>query len=204
MKAIIYDIEIIKAVPPYGNEPLQNDIDYCAGWQDHKNMGISVVGCYDYAESRYRVFCADNFGEFIALFERSELAVGFNNIGFDDQVLGSNVSEIKTPRYDLLSETWVAAGLAPKWGKAATHGGYGLDAICKATFNEGKTGDGANAAIAWQRGKIGTVIDYCLQDIRLTKKLFDYAFTGNSIVDPKTGKSLILRAPTELNECVVF
>lgn len=203
MKAFIYDIEIIKAVPPYQG-PLEDSIDYCAGWQDHKNMGVSVIGAYDYAEDRYRVFCADNFAEFVALFERSELAIGFNNIGFDDQVLGANVAEIKTPRYDLLRETWVSAGLAPTWQRAISHSGYGLDAICKATFNEGKTGNGANAAIDWQRGRVGNVIDYCLMDVRLTKKLFDIAFDRGNIIDPKTLKTMKLRAPTELSDYVQF
>lgn len=56
--------------------------------------------------------------------------------------------------------------------------------------------DGANAAIAWQRGQIGTVIDYCIQDIRLTKGLFDRALAGTPIRDPKTMREIKLRVPT--------
>ena len=198
MKALIYDCEIIKAVPPNGNEPLLDGIDYCAGWQDHARMGVSVIGAFDYDTDRYRVFCADNFHEFESLLTRSHLAVGFNNIGFDDKLLlGSGIisSATTTPRYDILAETWAAAGLSATWGRAATHGGYGLDRIARATFGEGKTGDGANAAIAWQRGRIGEVIDYCLQDIRLTKGLFDRALAGEPIRDPKTMQEIKLRSP---------
>lgn len=199
MRALIYDCEIIKAIPPNGNEPLQDGIEYCSGWGDHANMGVSVIGAFDYDTDRYRVFCADNFHEFASLLSRSHLAVGFNNIGFDDKLLlGSGIIAFNDgpPRYDILAETWVAAGLSPTWSRASTHGGYGLNAICKATFGEAKTGDGANAAIAWQRGQIGTVIDYCIQDIRLTKGLFDRALAGTPIRDPKTMREIKLRVPT--------
>ena len=197
-KALIYDCEIIKAIPPNNNAPLLDGIDYCAGWGDHARMGVSVICAFDYDTDRYRVFCNDNFSEFESLLDRSHLAIGFNNIGFDDKLLlasGIIRNAVSPPRYDILSEAWVAAGLSPTWGRAATHGGYGLNAICKATFGEGKTGDGANAAIAWQRGRIGEVIDYCLSDIRLTKGLFDRALAGEPIRDPKTMQEIFLRKP---------
>lgn len=39
---IIFDCEIEKAILPKGTEPL-TDIEYCEGWHDIENMGISVI-----------------------------------------------------------------------------------------------------------------------------------------------------------------
>lgn len=201
MKALIYDCEIIRAIPDR-NEPPIPDIQYCKGWGDHANMGVSVIGAYSYQQDRYRVFCKDNFEEFGELFRASDLAVGFNNIGFDDKLIAaSNIFFDENlmrfgavPRYDILSEVWVAAGLKPTWSGPAS-AGFSLDAICRCTLGETKTGNGALAPIHWQRGKIGSVIDYCLQDIKLTKRLFDLVLAGEVIENPKNGYALTLMKP---------
>src|SRR3990167_4824418 len=88
--ALIYDIEIVKAIRHRDEWP-EDGIQYCDGWHDFTRMGVSVVGCYDYAEGRYRVFCEDNKREFrMLLEERGPLCVGFNNIAFDNAVLVAN------------------------------------------------------------------------------------------------------------------
>lgn len=65
---VIYDIEIIKAVPDR-KFPRSEGVEYCAGWDDHAGMGVSVIGAYDYFTGRARVFCKDNFDEFRNLIE---------------------------------------------------------------------------------------------------------------------------------------
>lgn len=201
MNALIYDIEIIKAIPSKQGA-LEPGVEYCAGWHDHQNMGVSVIGCYDYAEERYRVFCSDNHLAFFALaLERSPL-VGFNSIPFDNAVLiaaypqHDHVLHDEPPGrcYDLLREIWLAAGLGPTF-VYPSHTGYGLDAVCEKNFGVGKTGNGALAPVLWQRGRIGEVIDYCLNDVRLTKFLFDAVISGAEIISPVDGSALKLRTP---------
>lgn len=190
MKAIVYDCEIIKAIPDRNNPPIDG-IEYCKGWGDHAGMGVSVIGAYDYATSRYRVFCNDNFQEFERLFAAADLAVGFNNIGFDDKLLAASgiiTAAESPPRYDLMRETMAAAG-------SASFAGFGLGPICEATFLEGKTGNGALAPVQWQLGQIGAVIDYCLMDVRLTVNLFNRALSGADVINPKDGQRLKLRSP---------
>jgi hypothetical protein len=58
--ALVYDLEIIKAIPERDGSRLDG-YDYCEGWHDHANMGVSVIGAFDYVEQRYRVFCWSNF-----------------------------------------------------------------------------------------------------------------------------------------------
>ena len=166
INAIVYDIEIIKAIPNKG-EPLIEGIEYCKGWHDHAGMGVSVIGVYDFVEDRFRVFCSDNAVDFLALVDNREHRISFNGIGFDDKVISSCINcgvSLQQKHYDLLQEIWSAYGQRFKGG--------GLDAMCSANGLGGKTGHGALAPVMWQRGQIGAVIDYCLQDVKLTKELF--------------------------------
>lgn len=195
MNALIYDIEIKKAVP--GRDRREEGVEYCAGWHDHANMGISVIGVYDYANDRYRVFCDDNKAAFVSLVKERELCIGFNSIPFDNSVI--NVTQdwgtmVEEKCYDLLREMWLAAGL-PAAFTPEKNAGYGLDATCEKNFGLKKTGNGAYAPALWQRGRIGDVIDYCLNDVMLTKRMFDYVRVGAPIKDPKTGALLTLRRP---------
>ena len=192
--ALVYDIEIERGILDL-HAPPEPGIEYCAGWEDHVHMGVSVVGAYDYVEGRYRVFCKDNLPEFKKLCEARALLVGFNTINFDNAVLrtvGVSIPEAKC--YDLLREAWAALGFGPKFDKS-THAGYGLDAISKSTLGVRKTGYGGHAPVAWQQGRIGEVIDYCLNDVRLTVGLFDLVVAGKPLVNPKTGGELTLRKP---------
>ena len=181
---LVYDIEIVRAIPPKDGVPLVG-VEYCEGWDDHANMGIAVICAYDYHTGRYRVFTEGNFGEFQELVDnpRTHPVVGFNSIKFDDAVCAAHNLCISTD-YDLLVEMWKAAGLGPVF-QYPTHTGFGLDATAAANFGKHKTGNGALAPVHWQQGKYGTVIDYCLEDVRLTKMLLDKVLFEGYITDPR-------------------
>ena len=197
MNALCYDLEIVKAIP--GKEPIPTEIECCEGWHDHAHMGISCLCAYDYVEDRYRVFMEDNLEDFFRLCSKRELLIGFNNIRFDNLVLNAHPFSLQMPIqdekcYDLLREVWVSAGLGPTF-VYPSHLGYSLDAVCRRNNLGTKTGDGAMAPILWQRGNLGRVIDYCLNDIVLTKRLFDLAAAGSQIISPKDGRQLQLKHP---------
>jgi len=187
---LIYDIEIRNAIPDR-NGVAAPGVQYCEGWEDHKGMGIAVVGCYDYANDRYRIFCEDNLDELQRLIKGHDVIVGFNNHRFDDRVLeaaGVFIPEGKS--YDILEEIWRSLRL-PLEFNPRLHGGYSLRALCQVNFRASKTGDGAAAPALWQRGQIGTVVDYCLADVNLTKKLLDRIIRTGQLVNPKPAPELI-------------
>jgi len=191
LNALVYDIEIVKAIRGRG-EALIEGIEYCGGWNDHANMGISVIGVHDLLTDQYRVFCSDNMSEFFELLKCRRVWITFNGIGFDNKVLKhvpnfpSNPQDYSSEHYDILREVWLCRGLNPDKFYWKTHGGFGLDAICQANGLGGKTGHGALAPVQWQRGEIGSVIDYCLQDVKLTSELFKLCQAG-PIKSPKGG-----------------
>lgn len=200
MDALIYDIEIVKGILGRSEDPLE-DIEYCAGWHDHANMGISVICAWDCLTGRPRVFLEDNFGEFCALMEAREFLVGFNNIGFDNKVIRAAGLPIYRDMdfwsYDILAEMWRSAGLDPTKFYWKTHGGYKLDDTAKVNLDGAhKTGHGALAPVQWQRGEIGAVVDYCMADVMLTKGLFDRIVEHGILLSPKDANRVLkLRRP---------
>lgn len=184
MKALIYDIEIKRAIPNRGEAKIEG-IEYCEGWGDHANMGISVIGAYDYGTDRYRVFCDDNKEEFFEAAEAAEVLITFNGIGFDDPVITACWKEDWEPKahkFDIMAEMRKASGLRPS-----------LDGTCQVNFGVAKSNSGALAPILWQRGKIGEVIDYCMNDIKMTKLAFDLIVKTGSIICPKSNKSISIK-----------
>jgi len=204
---IVYDIEIKKAILGKNEKP-RDGIDYCEGWYDYKGMGISCICCYDYVENRYRTFMEDNMRDFILLLESRKTFVGFNNIRFDNKVIAHAVgnenidpkklSEWAMPTdsvnakrylnkksYDILAEILNAGG-----------GWCSLDAMIKENnLAAGKTGNGALAPIWYQEGRIGKLVDYCMADVWLTKKLLDKIIQGEALISSKTGQRINIRKP---------
>jgi len=204
---LVYDIEICKAILGKNNRPMTG-VEYCEGWHDHKRMGVSCVCCYDYIENRYRTFMEDNMEDFVLLVESRRTLVGFNNIGFDNKVIAYAVPKgnddpkklpgwtmptdpvnvekyLNKKSYDILAEIRNAGG-----------GWCSLDAMVKANnLATGKTGNGALAPVWYQQGRIGKLVDYCLADVWLTKKLLDKIIQGEPLISSKTGQVINIKKP---------
>ena len=144
MNIIVYNCEIKKAIRDSRGGYIQPGIEYCAGWHDFENMGISCTCAYETAQHRYRVFCDDNMRDFQSLIDRADTLIGFNNIAFDNRMLRANGIEIKDQKcYDILAEIWEAAGLT-RYFQYPSHIGYGLDEMIRVNFE----GNG-NSSCIW-------------------------------------------------------
>ncbi|MEM9263923.1 MAG: hypothetical protein AAGA46_00185 [Cyanobacteria bacterium P01_F01_bin.13] len=198
--AIVYDCEIIKCIPPRDGTK-NNDLAYCNGWDDHANMGISVIGAYDYLTGQLKAYveeemCAqipgvDSFASFQQLVDNRERVIGFNSLSFDDKLCKAHDIWVKTD-YDLLCEIRMATGQSASYTKGKTRAGYSLDAMASANLDTKKTGHGALAPVLWQQGQYYEVIRYGLNDVMLTKKLFD---KRASLIDPTNQATVTLREP---------
>lgn len=186
---LLFDIEILKAIPTGDLIP---GIEYCSGWNDHENVGISVICAYSYLDSRFHVFLQDNFHAFQDLADSSKSIIGFNSISFDDSVCGKNGIRVKTT-FDLLREIYKAKGLDPFPVKfTSAYRGYSLNAVCKANGVGQKTGHGALAPVLWQQGKFDEVIAYCQNDVLLLKLLIDKVLARQPLIDPVNSRKLFL------------
>lgn len=195
MKILVYDAEILNAIPEKGVAPVEG-VRYCKGWGDFEGMGVSVI-CAHVQGAGYRVFLEDNFDVFRDLAQDPEtLLVGFNNRVFDDSLvrLSLNINIDERRSWDLLRGVRVARGHDPGY----IAGGPNLDSLCKANFLPGKIGNGAFAPMLWQRGKHGQVIDYCLNDVIQLKKLIELVELGR-LRDHESGRILRVEMPVTVS-----
>lgn len=200
-KVLVLDCEIEKAILGKNETPIPG-INYCQGWRDFQGMGISCIGGWQSWDDRYRVFAKpgekfDIQGIPSALLQslaHSHYVVTFNGISFDGPLMLEHGVEIPAEKHlDLLVQIWLAHGLEPTF-RFPTHTGFGLDACCKANGIGDKSGHGALAPVDWQRGKYCEVIDYCLNDIWLTKELLERCLRGQ-FISPKTGRCMPIDLP---------
>lgn len=188
---LVLDTEIKKAILKEGETPIVG-IEYCAGFADFENMGISCLGVYDFKEDRNLIFMDDNMDQLRALIEERELFVGFNNVRFDNKLWEANDIHIPEDRsYDLLLDMWNSMGFTEEFTKE-THAGFGLDATSSANLGAGKNDNPAMAPVNYQRGEFGKLIRYQMGDVDLTRQLFIAAVEHNGLINPKTGEHLEL------------
>ena len=50
-----------------------------------------------------------------------------------------------------------------------------LDTIAEATLGKNKSGHGLEAVTWWKQGKYDEVKKYCLDDVKITKEIYEYA-----------------------------
>ena len=163
-------------------------------------MGISVIGCYLQGFNKltngfYSFTNLDNSIPFVCksfqeLLDEGAFLVGFNSRKFDDALLKANNIFAQTD-YDLIEEIRIAAYGTPHWKKQPRGSSYSLSAIASANGMK-KTGKSELAPKLWQQGKRQKVIDYCLNDVRLTVDILRLGQKGK-LIDPNTGKYLKLR-----------
>lgn len=189
MNALLYDIEIKKAILGKNESPLPG-IEYASGWNDD-TLGISSLCAYSYPLDRYFLFADDNLADFHKLIAEHEMMVGFNIIAFDDRHLKmAGFDEIANKlHYDILKEMWEAAGFGDQSIHHA-HTGFNLNATLSANLlGLKKSGHGAYAPILYQQKRFGELHGYCLDDVQLEKKLFDLILRDGCLNDPRNPKN---------------
>ena len=155
MRYLVFDIE---SIPKTGfNVRGRVDID---------EQELTVVAVYDSETDAYTSYLRDELPKLWPILERADLLVGFNSDGFDIPLLNryypGDLTRIRS--LDLLSEVYRALGRRIR-----------LESLAQATLKKGKSGDGLKAVEWWQEGRFDKVREYCIEDVRITKELFDYA-----------------------------
>jgi DEAD/DEAH box helicase domain-containing protein len=142
------------------------------GWNNIEQLGLSVGVTLHSRDDSFHVYRADQTTEFLADLRAADCVVGFNSRGFDFRVLQPyvdfNLKELNN--IDLMLDIKAAAGLR-----------VGLNNTCSATLGEGKSGDGAESVQWWRDGRHDEVIEYCKQDVLLTRRLHEYGARHHQI-----------------------
>ena len=158
----------------YFDVETERSADEVGGWQNIEQLGIAVaVTCASRDDPsgegtdgwQYKVFRKP---EAVALGQELQSAgciVGFNTRGFDFRVLQPYVDfDLRAlPDLDLMVDLKRIAGFRP-----------GLDNCCAATFQAKKSGGGLQSLQWWREGREDEVIEYCKQDVLLTRRLHEF------------------------------
>ncbi len=145
---------------------------------DVKKLGISYVGVHDSENDEYFGFFEQDLNKMWPILEHADLIIGYNIKSFDYEVLAPYYrGDIKKfPTLDLLEVVKDILGFRLK-----------LDNLAKGTLNRGKIGDGLDAVRYFREGKLDELAKYCLEDVRITREIFDYALFNNKLKYPDLG-----------------
>ena len=143
------------------------------GHHNSHKLGISLVGVYSYGRDKYRAFREEQLGELRDWLASADLIIGFNSKHFDFTVLQPYYPKFdlsKLPHLDILEEVVYSLGHRLK-----------LETIAQATLGHGKSGDGLDAIRYFQQGDWASLEKYCLDDVRITKEIYDYGLAHGHI-----------------------
>lgn len=132
---------------------------------DPKKLGISVAVIYDYQDNQGKCFFEKDLSHLFPIMERASYIIGYNSRSFDMQVLqGYYPGDINHfSQFDILED------IREKLGRRLA-----LNDLISATLGKKKTGHGLMAIDFYKEGKFDELRRYCLDDVMLTKELFDY------------------------------
>lgn len=153
MRYIVFDLE---------TQNIFSDV----GGNDPSALDISVGCFYDSGTDKYTSLTVDELAEAWPLLEQADALVGYNSNHFDIPLLNKyypgDLLQIKS--IDLLESIRESLGRRLR-----------LDMVARATVGAKKSADGLQAVRWWREGKIEEIKKYCQQDVKVTKKVFDYA-----------------------------
>ncbi|RJQ14837.1 hypothetical protein C4553_00045 [Candidatus Parcubacteria bacterium] len=136
-------------------------------------LGVSVVGIYDYTDNKYKTFEESQIWELENILVSSPMIIGFNIKGFDFLVLEPYLKQVKIKdinSVDIMEEI-------------ARYSGFrvSLDSVSMATLKQSKTASGMEALNLYKQGKIEELKDYCLNDVRLTKEIYEFGLKNKFV-----------------------
>lgn len=136
------------------------------GSNDPVGLDISVACFYDSETDKYTALSVDELSAAWPIIEHADALVGYNSNHFDIPLLNKyypgDLRSIKS--IDILESIKNSLGRRLR-----------LDSVAEATVGTKKSADGLQAVRWWREGKIDEVKKYCTQDVKVTKKVFDYA-----------------------------
>ena len=157
---VVIDLETQKSFKEVGKAKLEK-------------LRVSVVGVYDYLTDQFECYEEKDMMIMEKRFKEADLIIGFNSRRFDFSVLAPYFfTPVETfPQLDLLDDV-------------EKHRGHraSLDSLAGPTLKQHKTGNGADALILFKEGRMDELKRYCLEDVRLTKEVYEYGCREGKIL----------------------
>ena len=143
----------------------QKSADDVGGWGNIHEMKLAVGVVWDSCEQEYFSYLEGAASQLVTKLRTADLVVGFNVKKFDYGVLQPyadfDLDEITT--FDMLID------VNKKLGHRLS-----LNHLAENTLNAEKSADGLLSLQWYKEGKIDKIIEYCKQDVAITRDLFLY------------------------------
>ncbi len=137
-----------------------------ANSSEPRDLDLSVVCIYDSFTDSFSSYLEKDLYKLWPIIESADMFITFNGDHFDIPILAKyysgDLSKIKS--LDILVEVKKSLGRRLK-----------LDTIAEATLGTNKIGNGMDAIIWWRSGEIDKIIKYCIEDVKITRDVYDFA-----------------------------
>jgi DEAD/DEAH box helicase domain-containing protein len=165
-KVVVFDLET------------QRSFDEVGGRTQFHKLGVSAGVAYRYDTDEYLVVTEDEVDQLVELLCDADLVVGYNIKGFDYEVLrGYTDRDLQQlPTLDLMFDLENRLGFRPK-----------LDSVVVPTLGEGKSADGLQALEWWRNGEMDKIIEYCREDVRVTRDLYAFGKRNRCVMVARFG-----------------
>ena len=152
-RVLYFDLETQKSA---------EDVD---GWGNIHLMGLAVGVVWDSMEQKYFSYLEKEASKLVEKLRTANLVVGFNVKKFDYGVLQPyadfDLHEITT--FDMLDDI-----------KVKLNHRLSLNHLAENTLNSKKSADGLISLQWYKDGEIDKIVEYCQQDVKVTRDLFEY------------------------------
>jgi len=179
MDKLVFDIET------------KDTFDEVGGQENLKDLSLSVVGVYSYAGNTYRAYEEHELPALAEVLRRAHLLIGFSSKRFDLPILQKyfnfNLSSI--PHLDILE------AIEKSFGRRV-----GLGLLAEANLGIGKSAHGLQAIEFWKKGEIRKLKDYCLQDVKITKDLYELMQKQGYLWIPQRNTSQMAKVELKFEE----
>lgn len=166
MRKVVFDIET-------------RNFFFDVGKHDPTLLDIAIVAIYDSETDSYSSYLADELHKLWPILERADMLIGFTSEHFDMPLLNKyypgDLTKIK--HLDILKEIKNTYGRRMK-----------LNQLAEGTLGKNKSGWGGDALKWWKAGQIDKIREYCIDDVKLTKELYDYAMANNKLIFKEGGQ----------------
>jgi DEAD/DEAH box helicase domain-containing protein len=165
MRKIVFDIETTTKSP--------------RNYFEMDNLEVSVVCIWNSEDDAFSSYFVEDLPKLWPIMERAELLIGFNSDHFDIPILNKyytgDLTKIRS--LDLLKEVKDALGRRIR-----------LNSIAEATLGTSKLADGLKAVEWWKKGLKDKVVEYCIEDVRITRDVYNYALQNGLVKYKELGQ----------------
>lgn len=145
------------------------------GSNDPASLTIACVCIHDSETDTYTSYYEEDLSKLWPILEKTDLLIGYNSDHFDIPLLNKyypgDLTGIKS--LDLMKEIQKKLGRRIK-----------LDSVASATLGKKKSADGSLANVWWRQGKKQEVVNYCIDDVEITKELYEYIAKHGTVKYP--------------------